>query len=166
MPGASNKDKVLSTMFVMLNQGIEQPTKEHIQKMAQVSAVTFPSLISRIIKKDGTLEYGEASDTLKLTHKGKDVASQLTPPGDLTLTNAGVHENIKKKLKGKALKIFEYLADGNEYEKKAVMEAVDCMNPGTFGPLISRELKSKGYIEYPSKTTLKLTKDMCFPFDD
>ena len=166
MPGTSNKDKILSVMFVLLNQGVEEPTKERVQKMAQVSAATFPSLISRIIKKDGTLEYGQGTGTLKLTNKGKDVASQLTPPEDLVTTNAAVHESIKKKLKGKALKIFEILADGDEHEKKVIMQQVDCMNPSTFAPLVSRQLKSPGYIEYPSKTTMKLAKQVCFPFDE
>lgn len=164
--GSNNKEKLLSVMFVLLNQGIEEPTKDRVQKMAQISSATFPSLISRVIKKEGTIEYGNGSGTLKLTNKGKDVASELTPPGDLVTNNTAVHENIKKQLKGKALKIFEFLADGEEYDKKIVMKEVDCMNPKTFAPIMSRELKSKGFIEYPTKTTVKLTKEMCFPFDD
>lgn len=58
------------------------------------------------------------------------------------------------------------MEDGNEYEKTYIMEQIDCINPKTFAPLMSRELKSKGLIEYPSQTTVKLARDVCFPFDD
>ena len=165
--GTNNKTKILSVMFaLMVNQAIDEPTKDHIKKMMQISSRTWPSLILRMASKDGTIATGDAPGTLKLTKKGKDMASKLTPPEDLPTCNAHIHDKMKEQLKGKALKIFEFLADGQEHEKKDVMEAVDCMNPKTFAPLMSRELKAKGLIEYPNRTTVKLTKDMCFPFDE
>ena len=115
--------------------------------------------------KDGTITHGTASGTIKLTRAGKDAAAKLAPSADLPTCNAHVQNKLKEQLKGKALKIFDFLTDGQEHEKKDVMEAVDCMNPKTFAPLLSRELKSKGLIEYPTRTTVRLTKEMCFPFD-
>ena len=116
--------------------------------------------------KDGTIAYGTTgSGTIRLTRTGKDVAAKLAPPEDLPTCNAHVHDKLKEHLKGKALTIFYFLTDGQEHEKKDVMEAVDCTNPKTFAPLLSRELKSKGLIEYPRRTTVRLTKEMCFPFD-
>lgn len=166
MSKTKNKEKLLSVMFVLLNQGVEEPSKARVQKMAQISKGTYPSLLSRIVGKDGTLAYGSDTGTLKLTAKGRDVASRLTPPEDLVTTNAAVHENIKKNLKGKALQIFEFLSDGEEYEKEAVKEAINCLKDSTFKPLLSRELKSKDIVVYPSKTTVQLNRTMCFPFDE
>lgn len=70
MPASNNEEKILATMFVLLNQGNEEPTKDRVKKMARVSAATFPSLISRIVKSDGTIEYGSGPGTLKLTRQG------------------------------------------------------------------------------------------------
>lgn len=162
----SIKDKIHAVMFAMLNnQGIEEPHKERVRKTAQISAGSFPSVLSRIVKKDGTIAYGTASSTIKLTAKGKDFAAGLAPPEDLPTTNAQVQEKLKQDLKGMALKIFEFLQDGEEKEKIDVMSAVGCTNKNSFAPIMSRDLKSKGLVEYPSRTTVKLSMEMCFPFD-
>ena len=63
------------------------------------------------------------------------------------------------------LKIFDFLIDGQEHEKAKVIKAVGCDNKNSFAPIMSRDLKSKGIVEYPSRTTVKLSKEMCFPLD-
>lgn len=165
--GGRNKDKILSVLLALLNnQGIEEPTKDSVKKLTGISAGTWPSLISRMAKNDGTIAHGAEAGTLKLTAKGKDIAANPSPPEELPTTNAKVHEKIKQGLKGKALQIFEHIEDGQEHEKKDVMKAVKCTNPNTFAPLVSRQLKAKGLVEYPSRTTIRLTKEMCFPHDE
>jgi hypothetical protein len=124
--------------------------------MADISSATFPSMISRMAKK-GLIAYGSDSKTLIITAKGEAMAE----PVKVATTTEEVQEEIKKKLKGKALRIFEFLADGMPREKKDVMIAVDCLNASTFAPLVSRELKKHGLVEYPTRTTMKLSA-MCF----
>jgi len=163
---ASIKDKIHSVLYVLLNQNVDEPHKERVRKLAQISRGSFPSAISRIVKKEGTIENGKEPGTIKLTAMGKDLAAGITLAGDLASTNAEIQENLKKTLKGMALKIFEYLSDGEEKEKEDVMSAVNCTKKSTFGPIMSRDLRAKGIVEYPNRTTVKLSKEMCFPFDE
>jgi len=157
--GGSGAQKILSVLaYLKQTFGIIEAPKKRVATMAQISSATFPSLLSRL-KSNGVIEYG-SGDTIKITEKGLKNAG---PSHDAPTSNADVHENIKNKLKGKARLIFEHLADGQVHDKEDVMEAIDCTNPKTFGPLLSRELASKGYVEYPSKGKMRLT-DECFPF--
>jgi DNA-binding PadR family transcriptional regulator len=159
-PSDSGVGRVLSALLVLHTTfGFEEAPKERVQSMAKISNSTFPSMLSRMVKK-GLIAYGSTPKTLKITDKGREEAPDIE---DMPTSNVEHHEEIKKKLKGKARRIFEYLADGKVHAKEKVMEAVDCTNPKTFAPLMSRELKKPGYIEYPSMGKVRLSNE-CFPF--
>ena len=158
------EEKILSTLFQLSEvYKTNEPKKECVQTMAGVKQVTFSSTISRM-KDKHLIEYKLHQKTMKLTKRGKDMAAKLTTPNDLVTSNEQHHENIKNKLSdGLAQGIFEYLSDGQEHNKKDIMEAIECTNQKTFGPLLSKQFKKPNYIEYPSKDTVRLT-DQCFPF--
>lgn len=161
---ATSESRILSVLFIKHQvYDEEESCKKEIAASAKVSMTTFAPLVSRM-KKKGLIESGSGGGRIKLTKQGMDLAATVADPKDMVTTNEEVHEQIKQELKGKARKIFVYIADGEEYEKTDVMDAVDCTNPNTFGPLLSRDLKKPGYIEYPSKTTIRLTAK-CFPFE-
>ena len=138
---------------------MEEAPKERVAVMAKISDATFPSMVSRMVKK-GLIKYGEYPGTLVLTEEGMALAE---PSDDIATSNEEVHEGIKKDLKGKPRQIFEILADGKVHNKEDIMKQINCTNKATFAPLLSRELKKKGLIQYPSKGTVQLS-DMCFPF--
>lgn len=152
--------KVLSVLvFLQDIVKMEECPKARVQKQAEVSNSTFPSLISRMAKK-GLVEYGSNKGTLKITAMGREEA----PDGhDFPTSDEEYHQTILKKLKNaKARQIFEILMDGRPHSKQDIMEAIDCTNPKTFAPLLSRELKKPGYIIYPGRDTVQLS-DECYP---
>jgi Mn-dependent DtxR family transcriptional regulator len=150
--------KVLNSLATLQQStGKEEHCKKRVGTMAQISNSTLPSLISRMTT-NGLIAYGSSRGMIKLTKKGSDEAD----PVDVVGSDEEYHEKIKAELKGKSRAIFEYLADGKVHDKQDVMEAVDCTNPKTFNPLLSRELKKKGLIHYPEKGKIQLT-DECFP---
>ncbi|CAB9507118.1 expressed unknown protein [Seminavis robusta] len=154
----SGEQKVLNALAALIQQtGKEEIPKPRVATTAQISKATFPSLLSRM-KKKGLIDYGSSNGTLILTETGSEKADPL----DVAGSDEEHHEKIKQELKGKARAIFEFLSDGEIKDKQEVMEAVECTNPKTFAPLLSRELKKKGYICYPSKGKVQLTKE-CFP---
>lgn len=156
---ASGVQKVLAAIAELkLRHRLEEAPKKRVAAMAEISSSTFPSLISRMTKK-GLVEKGSTSDTITIT----DMGMEQVDPIDIPTSNEEVQQKIKEKLKGKPLRIFEILLDGKPHAKEDIMEAVDCTNPKTFSPLLSRVLKKPGYIEYPSKGTVQLSDD-CFPF--
>ena len=151
---------MLSALVVLQETfGLKEAPKERVMTMAQISSATYPSMISRMAKK-GLIEYGSEPGTLVITDAGRE---QAPDDHDFVTSNEEHHEEIKKKLRGKARAIFVALADGKPHRKEDIMEAVDCTNPKTFKPLLSRDLKKNGWIEYPSKGTVQLS-DQCFPF--
>lgn len=157
--GATGLKKILAALAdLKARHGLDEAPKKRIAAMAEVSSSTFPSLISRMAKK-GLVEYGSTSDMIKITDEGLE----QTEPIDIPTSNVEAQERIKEKLKGKPRRIFELLQDGLPREKQDIMEAVDCTNPKTFSPMVSRELKKHGYVEYPTKTSIQLA-DVCFPF--
>jgi len=156
----TNDQKVLQALALLQQStGNVEVCKKKVAGAAQITSSTFPPLITRMVKK-GVIEYGSGSGTIKITEKGLAMVGDLP---DMPTSNEEHHEEIKKKLKGKGRLIFEYLADGKAHKKEDVMDAVDCTNPKTFAPLLSRELKKPGYIHYPEKGKVQLTDD-CFPF--
>lgn len=159
MSSLSGAQRVISALAVYKARfGVDEAPKDRISSMAKVSSSTLPSLLSRMVKK-GQIEYGVEPSTIKLTDKGMALAEPL----DIPTSNEELHEELKKDLKGKSLRIFEFIADGKVYDKKDVMEAVECTNPKTFAPLVSRELRKQNLVHFPSKNTIQLTKD-CFLF--
>lgn len=151
--------KVLAALAELkLRHGLEEAPKKRVASMAGIPSTTFPSLISRMAK-NGLVEYGSTPEMMKITDKGMEQVD----PIDIPTSNEEAQERIKEKLKGKPLRIFEILQDGKPHAKKEIMEAVDCTNPKTFAPLLSRELKKLGYIDYASKGTVQLS-ELCFPF--
>lgn len=161
-------DRILSALFILSERlGEDEPAKKRVAAMAKVSKSSLPAILSRDLKKKGWIEYGSAKDTIKLTKQGKERAATF-PESDgqgMATTNKQVQDEIKSKLKGKALTIFIYLLDGKEHEKSDVMKAVDCLKTNSFNPIVSRDLKRHGYVEYPTRTTIKLGK-ACFPFPE
>ena len=139
--------------------GIQEAPQIRVMTMTQINRSTFPSLISRMAKT-GLIVYGSQPRTLKITDKGR---SRAPADHEFVTSNAEHHESIRNKLKGKARQIFDLLADGKAHHKDDIMVAVNCTNPKTFAPLMSRELKKHGYIEYPSNGMVQLS-NVCFPF--
>ena len=151
--------KVLSVLVYLQDiVQLDECPKDRVQKQSEVSTSTFPSLISRM-KSKGLVEYGSGNATLKITAKGREKAPDDM---DFPTSNEEYHQKILEKLKGKAKLIFEILMDGQEHSKEDIMDLVDCTNPKTFAPLLSRELKKHGYITYPSRGTIQLS-DECYP---
>jgi hypothetical protein len=142
-----------------MRPNLDEAPKKRVAAMAEISSTTFPSLVSRMAKK-GLVEYGSTSEMLKITGKGLDQVD----PIDMPTSNVEAQERVKEKLKGKPLRIFEILQDGKAHEKEDIMKAIDCTNPKTFAPMVSRELKKHGYIEFPIKTSMELAESVCFPF--
>jgi predicted transcriptional regulator len=158
--------KVLAAIYELkVTHGFDEgaPNKR-VASMANIPSTTFPSLICRMIKR-GLIERGGDGDggrtaTIKITELGMEQVD----PIDIPTSNEEAQQKIKEKLKGnKPRRIFEYLSDGKPHKKVDIMVAVDCTNPCTFAPMMSRELKKHGYIEYPEKGMVQLT-DVCFPF--
>jgi Mn-dependent DtxR family transcriptional regulator len=176
-PSSSGVQKVLAAIYELkVTHGFDDgaPTKR-VASIAQISNATFPSLICRMIKK-GLIERvnssssnnnaggggggGGGGTTIKITELGME---QVIPI-DIPTSNEEAQQKIKEKLKGnKPRRIFDYLCDGKPHKKSDIMVAIDCTNPSTFAPMMSRYLKKHGYIEYPKKGMVQLT-DVCFPF--
>jgi predicted transcriptional regulator len=167
-PSGSGVHKVLMAIYELkVTHGFdnEGAPNKRVASMANIPSATFPSLICRMIKK-GLIERGSgggdggSTTTIKITELGMEQVD----PIDIPTSNEEAQRKIKEKLKGnKPRRIFEYLLDGKPHKKVDIMVAVDCTNPSTFAPMMSRELKKHGYIEYPEKGMVQLT-DVCFPF--
>jgi Mn-dependent DtxR family transcriptional regulator len=156
----NNEGKILFTLVHLHDiVKIEEPDKDRVMKTSQVKSTTFPGLVSRMAKK-GLVEYGSSPGTLKITTKGRDVA----PEGGFTMptSNEEYQRQILEKLKGKPKLIFEILMDGKPHASQSIMDAIDCKNPKTFAPMVSRTLKKDGYIEYVGRGTMKLSSE-CYP---
>lgn len=77
--GSPLKAKLFSVMLEFLNQGIEEPTQKLVlEAMGGANAATVSAMVSRIVKKEGILAYGQARGMLRLTKKGKDFAAGIT----------------------------------------------------------------------------------------
>jgi hypothetical protein len=158
--GGSGAQKIVSALALLKKvHQLEEAPKVRVAKMAGIPNATLPSLLSRL-KSKGCIEYGVVSGTIKVTDKG--MAEMVDPNLHFPSSNAEHHETIKAQMKGKARQVFEILMDGEIHDKQDIMEAIDCMNPTTFAPMMSRELKN--FIHYPSKGLVQLHPD-CFPFD-
>lgn len=163
----SSADRILYALFFLYDRcGEKEPTKKRVATMANVKMSSLPSVLTRKLKEPGWIEYGSQKGTIKLTKSGLDRAASLVPPSDMVTTNQQARDEIKKKLKGKALQIFCFLEDGEEHEKTQVMEGIGCTNKNTFNPIVSRDLRKWEYVEYPSKTTIRLNPAVCFPFKE
>ena len=78
-------------------------------------------------------------------------------------TNEAAHAQIKEKqLKGKEVQIFERMVDGGVYDKKDLAEAIGVPFNSTFGKWLT-SMNKKDIIEYPSKGTVTLNTETCFP---
>jgi len=160
----NHEDSVLLTLLSLERLHREtNPSKQRVANLCQIKQSTFAPMVSRMANKKGLVQ-SSTDGALCLTIKGREKAEQVEGAADIPTCNEEVHERIKDKLKGtKVKRIFDILSDGQTHAKKDIMEQVDIMNPKTFSPLLSRELKKPGYIEYPSNGTVRLTES-CFPF--
>jgi hypothetical protein len=159
------EDRILKALFVQHQvYDKEEVDGKEIASTADVPMSTFTPLVSRMITKKGLLERGSCKGMIKLSKQGMEMASNLVDPDDLVSTNAQIHEQIRNKLKGKPLEVFNILADGEEHEKSDIMEAINCTNKSTFAPMMSRTLAKGGFVEYPTPKTVRLNREKCFPF--
>ena len=156
----SAAERVLSTLAYLEDiVKLDEAPKDRVMKMAEITAATFPSMISRM-KSKGLVAAGSAAGTYKITELGRE---QVPEGGhDLPTSNAEYHQTILNKLTGKPRAIFEILMDGKPHKKTDIMEAIDCTNPKTFSPLVSRELRKKNYVEFVGKDSMQLSDD-CYP---
>lgn len=96
---------------------------------------------------------------ISLTEKGIQALGALaTRP----TSNAALHEMIIKSLKGKQVRMFGILANGETYKKDNVAKQLDYEDSKVkaFVNLIGG-MRGKSIVEYPDKNTVRLT-DGCF----
>lgn len=88
----------------------------------------------------------------------------MQAPKDVLMptSNEEHQQELLKKLKGKPKEIIQILMDGATHRKQNIMQAINYLNPNTFAPLLSRELKKPGYITNVGKDSMKLSKE-CYP---
>ena len=155
----SAAQRVLAAVYELLvTHQLSVAPNERVRSIAEISKATYPSLISRMVQKK-LLERGDAG-CIKITKLGMTQVDPINIP----TTNDEAQRRIKDKLNGnKPRQIFDYLSDGKPRKKTEIMKAIDCMNQSTFAPLLSRELKRPGYIEYPEQGMVQLS-DVCFPY--
>jgi len=116
----SGAQRIVSALALLKRvHQLEEAPKERVARMAGISSGTLPSLLSRL-KSKGWIEYGTASGTLKVTAQGMTL---VDPTLHFPTTNEEHQDAIKAKLKGKALRVFEILVDGEIHEKQDIMKA-------------------------------------------
>ena len=102
------------------------------------------------------------SKTIFITKKGMELADVDDSNIEVPSTNEEYHKILKEqnKLRDKACKFIDYLADGKRQDKKKVAEALGMKINSTFANMLT-ECKKHGMVEYDAKT-IRLTDDM-FP---
>ena len=141
---------------------MEAPSRKNVQAFSgnTKTKAGFEKNLGQL-KKGGYLTYGPGS-TLILSEKGSSLFS-LSSSASSALTNESIHEDMKEMLSPKARLIFDALLDGERHDRKVVALELgyDMSKLSGYQKDISK-MKTLGFLEYPTKTEIRLS-DTCFP---
>lgn len=163
--GGSAEDKIMKAMANFYVRGNITPERKKIESITGIAPKTLANAITKF-KKNGLLELPDGK-TMKLTDKGIEQCVDETVMGT---TNEQVHERIINedlKSKNRHVELFRLLQDGEIHSKDVVARKMNFeKGKSTKGfQNICGEMKSKyGLVEYPTRDTIQLVHDVCFPF--
>ena len=163
--GGSAEDKIMKAMANFYVRGIVTPERKKIESITGIAAKTLANAITKF-KKMGMLELPDGK-TMKLTEQG---VAEYVDESVLGTTNEQVHERIIQedlKSKNRHIELFRLLQDGEIHSKEVIARKMNFENgKSTKGfQNICGEMKSKyGLVTYPTRDTIQLVHDVCFPF--
>jgi hypothetical protein len=103
-----------------------------------------------------------------LTEEGLDKTKHMDIDVGGT-SNDDVHDKIKSQLKGKYIRMFDILKDGEAHSKEELalqLDFEDGKKQKGFMNMLGVMKNKEELIFYPDKDTVQLVKETCFPFDD
>jgi DNA-binding MarR family transcriptional regulator len=159
--GKSAEEKILEVLAICHARKQDPPNKDKIAKLANIAPKTLANTLPKLINK-GFVEKGPNPQTILLTDAGVQHAGSVAK---ICGSNEEVHERIKSiHLTGKQVTLFEALSDGEIHEKDVIAKKLSYESKSTkaFVNLIGA-VKSKGFVHYPTKDTIQLVEDVCFP---
>ena len=161
-----SSDIILSVLATLYQRGNKTPEKKKVESLCKLNSnKTFLNAMTKL-KKTGMVSAD--GDTFSLTKKA--IESLGNEIGSAAGTNEEVHEQILATLKGKKATMFKILADGKAHDKEAVAQELGFAEMGKkqkgFQNLIGEMKNKDGLVEYPSNDTVKLIKEICFPWDE
>ena len=153
--------EVLATFFV---KGNKEPLREKVAKATKLAAKTLSNTIPKLKRKN----FVECPDgkTIRLTDEGIKFLGPLAQKGGGGATTKEVHENLKKDMTGKQVMLFDLLVDGAVHDRDDIAKKLgysEGRKTKAFVNLIGA-MKSKDIVHYPTKDTIQLVLDTCFPF--
>ena len=154
-PGAS--ELILQALAEALTFGMDEFARSKLEGHTGLKSKTLANAFTKL-KQQGLITMTTTS--ISLTDAGK---KKMGTTNNKAKTNDDRHEDIKSKLKGKQIVLFDLLKDGRTMSKDDLAQALDYENKSTkaFQNLVAA-MKSKGICEYPAKDTVRL-QDFCFP---
>lgn len=154
------EEKILQAIGKLRVIGTEQPTRDQVQKFSgnTKTKAGFDKNLGNL-KKKGFVEYPDGK-TVALTDQGVEYVGEVDPSD---LSNEAIQNEMKEMIPAKARDIFDALLDGKEHDRKKLAEQLkyDMNKLSGYQKNIS-QMRTLGFVDYPSKTTIKLT-DSCFP---
>eukprot|EP00529_Nitzschia_sp_RCC80_P036920 CAMPEP_0113477646 /NCGR_PEP_ID=MMETSP0014_2-20120614/20315_1 /TAXON_ID=2857 /ORGANISM="Nitzschia sp." /LENGTH=191 /DNA_ID=CAMNT_0000370747 /DNA_START=361 /DNA_END=936 /DNA_ORIENTATION=+ /assembly_acc=CAM_ASM_000159 len=157
------REVILAAMAKLWHRGNKTPDKTKVESVSQLNKKTFANTVAKL-KQNGLLT--ATGSTFELTDEGLKKTKDMDLGGT---TNAQVHEKIKSQLKGKFIKLFEVLSDGEIHSKDDVARALDFAGGKSqkgFVNMMGVMKNKEELILYPTKDTVQLVKETCFPFED
>lgn len=161
-PRSSKHRRILYVLATLRRRGKTDAPRKKVAFLAELKLNSTFGKYLTTLKDEGCIEYGPQT-SLRITDKGlEEVDDELVD--DLPEeTNEAAHSQIKEKqLKGKEVQIFEHIVDGGVYDKKDLAQAIGVPFNSTFGKWLTSMYK-KDIVEYPSKGTVTLSTETCFP---
>jgi DNA-binding transcriptional regulator YhcF (GntR family) len=160
--GKSAEEKILEILAVFHARNQDVPNKEKIAKLASIAPKTVANTFLKLVKK-GLVEKGSVPQTMVLTEAGVQHVGPMAKSGG---SNEEVHERIKSQdLTGKQVALFEALLDGEIHQKDVIAKKLAFESKSTKGfQNLVGAVKGKGFVHYPTKDTMQLVEDICFPF--
>jgi DNA-binding transcriptional regulator YhcF (GntR family) len=160
--GGGAKQKILEALGTFYARGTKVVCKDKLTKKTKLSPKTIANTIPKM-QREGLLETPEPK-MVSLSQKAIESLGDLTIAGT---TNAEVQEKIKSDLNPKEVALFDALLDGGTYDKDQIAQKLDYKDgrkTKSFVNLIGK-LKSAQIIHYPTKDSISLDKNTCFPFE-
>ena len=156
---SSGPQRILDVILSIEMQGKGQDvSRKTVCSLSGVKPSTFAVTISGM-KKNGLIEYNK--DTIRLTKKGRSMASY--DENESPMDNTQMLDELKRKHKlgGKAGQLFDLLKDGHIHDRSTLPQDIGCDNKNTLAVMLSN-VKKTGIITY-DRHTIQLSV-MCFPF--
>lgn len=162
MPGAADTIlNYLAAMKAKFNQ--DEVDKTKLSGLTKIKgASTIRNALAKL-KKEGLITV--EGKMVVITSKGMDKAD--TSAFDhikVPTTNQEKHDIIREELNKKQREVFDALIDGYSKNKEDLRDQLSMEKNSTWRNLLASLVKIK-VAEYPTKTTIRLTKDM-FPVVD